>query len=81
VSKLLAMSQVSSEFFVLKPNHEELQTVLAIDMSVYSRNRCFRILGSSKFGENRPLKIGETISQEVGVGKTCPYVLTAELKI
>lgn len=27
-----------------------------LDMSIYSRNRCFRMLGSSKYGQNRPFK-------------------------
>lgn len=26
-----------------------------IDLAVYTRNRCFRMLGNSKFGQNRPL--------------------------
>ncbi|EME30017.1 DNA-directed primase/polymerase protein [Galdieria sulphuraria] len=65
ISKLLQMSDISSHFLVLKPSRDEMQTVLAIDLSVYSRNRCFRILGSSKMGENRPLTIGQSMNQEL----------------
>jgi len=64
VWKLLQMSDSCSNLLVLKPAQNEMQTVLAIDLSVYSRNRCFRILGSSKYGENRPLTIGQTFDQK-----------------
>jgi len=65
VWKLLQMSDSCSNLLVLKPAQNEMQTVLAIDLSVYSRNRCFRILGSSKYGENRPLTIGQTFDQKL----------------
>ena len=31
---------------------------IEIDTKVYSRNRCFRMLGNSKYGQQRPLKCG-----------------------
>lgn len=37
-----------------------------VDMSVYTRNRCFRIAGSSKYGKKIPL----TISANVGIFQT-----------
>jgi len=32
---------------------------IEIDTKVYSRNRCFRMLGNSKYGQRRPLKCGD----------------------
>lgn len=34
-----------------------------IDEKIYNRNRCFRMLGNSKYGENRPLVSGEWTMQ------------------
>ncbi|GJQ12621.1 hypothetical protein GpartN1_g4412.t1 [Galdieria partita] len=65
ISTLLQCSDITSQLLVLKPSRDEMQTVLAIDLSVYSRNRCFRILGSSKFGENRPLTLGQQMTQRL----------------
>lgn len=46
-----------------------------LDLKIYSRNRCFRMLGNSKFGETRPLTFGvwskatwlRTLVQPLGV--------------
>eukprot|EP00903_Cladosiphon_okamuranus_P013714 g12770.t1 len=36
------------------------RSVLCADVSVYTRNRCFRLLGSSKFGKSTALRIAAT---------------------
>ena len=45
------------EDHLLKVQDREGNTKLFIDLSVYSKNRNFRLLGSSKFGEIRPLSV------------------------
>ena len=41
--------------------------VQGVDLSVYSRNRCFRIMGSSKKGNGRKLLLGTNIHGQFGV--------------
>ena len=46
-----------NEDHLLKVKDKEGNSKLFIDFSVYSKNRNFRVLGSSKFGEIRPLTV------------------------
>ncbi|OEH74485.1 hypothetical protein cyc_06589 [Cyclospora cayetanensis] len=37
-----------------------------VDLAVYTRNRCFRLLGASKFKQNTPLRVSEDCSYPLG---------------
>lgn len=68
------VSTVVVEFMEYAP-----EFVPIIDPAVYTKNRCFRILYSSKFGKNRPLKLDGCCEQEYDhydLFKTliCPFI-------
>ena len=60
------------EDHLLKVQDKEGNSKLFIDLSVYSRNRHFRLLGSSKFGEIRPLSVSSYGLMPTPGGKKTP---------
>ena len=47
----------TANLFFYKALHDDNPGSCLVDTSVYSRNRCFRLLWSSKFGQDRPLRL------------------------
>lgn len=56
--KYILKSPVQGRAFIQRLS-DIFETEINIDTKVYSRNRCFRMLNNSKYGEKRPLKCGK----------------------
>lgn len=53
--QFLLESPMQGKAFVVRI-HSMFGEIPGLDTTIYTRNRCFRLLGNSKFNENRPLR-------------------------